>query len=96
MPAVWPESRTNSRCNAPFDRVAWGLPQAHERLPNTISKAVAAARDDTLLHDKLGAEFVDYWAKSRHQEWLAFHTEGGNPEDSQISDWEYQRYFEMI
>lgn len=79
-----------------FTRVAWGLPAAHERLPNTMTKALDALAEDTLLRERLGTTFVDYWGKSRKQEWLLFHTEGGDPASKDVSQWEYERYFDLI
>lgn len=79
-----------------FTKVAWGLPADRERLPNTAIKAIDALRADPHLAEWLGANFVDYWAKSRHQEWLFFHTEGGDPESRDVSTWEYERYFDLI
>ena len=79
-----------------FKNVAWGLPSDRERLPNTVTKSLETLSKDKLLREKLGTHFVDYWGKSRHQEWLFFHTEGGDPESRQVSQWEYERYFDLI
>lgn len=79
-----------------FHRLGWGLPGEYERLPNTISKAAAALKADDLLAEGLGRNFVDYWINTRENEWLAFHTEGGDPESSNVSDWELSRYFALI
>jgi glutamine synthetase len=79
-----------------FRKIAWGLPDKYERLPDTISKAVNALRNDALLKEVMGEDIIDYWAKTRDSEWLAFHAQGGNLESRDISDWEYRRYFELI
>lgn len=79
-----------------FTAAAWGLPADFERLPNSISKAADALNDQTMLKEVMGADVVDYWVNSRRAEWLAFHTEGGDPESKAVSDWEYRRYFEVI
>lgn len=79
-----------------FTRTAWGLPEHFDRLPNTISKAADALAQDELLKEVMGASVVDYWVNTRRLEWLSFHTEGGDPESSAVSDWEYKRYFEVL
>ncbi len=79
---------------APFDQMAWCLPDGTERLPDTISKAAAALRGDSLLADALGQELIDYWVGTREWEWLQFHTTGGEP-DVGLTQWESNRYFEL-
>lgn len=79
-----------------FNRLGWGLPGTQERLPNTISKAAAALKADTLLAAALGRNFVDYWINTRENEWLAYHTEGSDPASKSVSDWELSRYFSLI
>jgi len=79
-----------------FHKMAWGLPDQYEKLPNTISKAAKTLSNDHLLKKVMGADIVDYWVKTRNSEWLSFHTEGGTPESREISEWEYNRYFELI
>ncbi|WP_067663090.1 glutamine synthetase family protein [Nocardia miyunensis] len=78
----------------PFTDMAWCLPPGTPRLPDTISKAVAALRADNLLADMLGQELIDYWAGTREWEWLQFHTTGDDL-DSGLTAWEFQRYFEL-
>ncbi|HKI74775.1 MAG TPA: glutamine synthetase family protein [Pseudomonadales bacterium] len=79
-----------------FHNLAWGLPSAYERLPNTISKAAEALAADEYLAEVLGKDVVEYWIKSREHEWLSFYTEGGDPESTAVSAWEYERYFAII
>lgn len=81
---------------AEYHRVAWGLPDEFERLPNSISKASSALLADSYLIEMLGRDRVEYWAKSRELEWLSFHTEGGDPDAKDISQWEFERYFSII
>jgi glutamine synthetase len=78
----------------PFQDMAWCLPDGVERLPDTISKATAALRADTLLADVMGQDLIDYWAGTREWEWLQFHTAGGEP-DVGLTQWESDRYFEL-
>jgi glutamine synthetase len=78
----------------PFQDMAWCLPEGVERLPDTISKATAALRADTLLADVMGQDLIDYWAGTREWEWLQFHTAGGEP-DVGLTQWESDRYFEL-
>ncbi|MFN3235640.1 MAG: hypothetical protein ACE37D_01135 [Pseudomonadales bacterium] len=74
--------------------LAWGLPPSEADLPTTIKAAAKRTRHDPLLQATLGESLLDYWAKTRELEWLAFHTEGANANSDQVSLWEYQRYFE--
>ncbi len=80
----------------PFDGIAWGLPKHYDRLPDTVPAASQALLDDALLSEQLGTDLVEYWTKSRRQEWLLFHREGGDPDSPDISQWEYERYFDLI
>jgi glutamine synthetase len=79
-----------------FHNLAWGLPEGHQQLPNTISRAARALSADELLKEALGKDVVEYWVKSREHEWLSFYTEGGDPDSKSISMWEYDRYFSAI
>jgi glutamine synthetase len=78
----------------PFQDMAWCLPEGVERIPDTLSKATAALRADTLLADVMGQDLIDYWAGTREWEWLQFHTAGGEP-DVGLTQWESDRYFEL-
>ncbi|GAB2738765.1 glutamine synthetase family protein [Salinifilum aidingensis] len=80
----------------PVADMAWCLPPGLgvERLPDTITKAVAALDADPVLRELLGDEFVDHWIASRRWEWMQFHTAGGDP-FSALSEWESARYFEL-
>ena len=79
-----------------FAHVAWGLPDDVKRLPGTISTAADELANDTLLHEILGHDEVDYWIETRKLEWFSFHTEGGDPDSKKPSQWELERYFEII
>ncbi|MEX0942407.1 MAG: hypothetical protein WD002_07660 [Pseudomonadales bacterium] len=81
---------------AEFTGLAWGLPDGYPRLPNTIMKAVEAANASEALKHWLGEDFVSYWTKTRELEWLAFHTEGGDPASKSPTLWEFERYFALI
>jgi glutamine synthetase len=78
----------------PASNLPWGLPAACERLPTTISAAADALAADERLRKGLGDGFVDHWAESRRWEWLMFHSEGGDPDATEVTDWELRRYFE--
>ncbi len=79
-----------------FTQMAWGMPASKLDLPSTIMDAAEALKSDTLLNQVLGSSLIDYWAKTREAEWLAFHTEGADAASQQVTLWEYQRYFEMV
>jgi glutamine synthetase len=81
---------------APFVGMAWCNPSGTEALPHTISRAADALAADKALAAVLGQEFVDYWIGTRRWEWLAFHTMGGGDPDCGITDWELNRYFELV
>lgn len=74
--------------------LAWGLPPSDLDLPTTIREAAKITQESELLQNAFGEEVITYWAKTREQEWLAFHTEGGDPSSREPTFWEYQRYFE--
>jgi glutamine synthetase len=79
-----------------FKDVAWGLPDDVERLPKTISSAADALENETLLHEILGHDEVNYWIQTRKLEWFSYHTEGGDPDSHKPTQWELERYFEII
>jgi glutamine synthetase len=83
-----------------FTDLAWGLPQDGDdvvpRLPQSMSASADELAADSLLHEILGYDEVEYWLKTRRQEWLSFHSECKDPLSKQVTDWEYQRYFEVI
>ncbi len=80
---------------APFDGMAWALPDDELLLPRSITAALAELRSDPRLVAALGSDFVDYWTGTQEWEWLTFHTRGGDP-DSRLTDWELRRYFERV
>ncbi len=79
-----------------YTGLAWGLPESESDLPNSISKAAKILKSDTRLADILGGSNIEYWAKTREAEWLAFHTEGADALSRDTTRWELERYFEMI
>ncbi|NHE64808.1 glutamine synthetase [Rhodococcus sp. D-46] len=78
------------------DDMAWCLPDycGVARIPDSITKAIAALDADEILREYLGDEFVDFWTASRRWEWMEFHTKGGDPY-TELSEWESRRYFEF-
>jgi len=79
-----------------FTQLAWGLEASDLDLPTSLSLAAKCLKQDTYLKDILGETSVNYWAKTREAEWLAFHTEGADALSESISTWEYDRYFEQV
>ena len=75
---------------------AGGLPAGYPHLPNTISKAADAMAADDVLRSVLGASFCDYWVNTRRWEWLMFHTTGGDPMATSVTQWELDRFFEIV
>ncbi len=59
-----------------------------QRLPTSLMEAVAAFREDTIYHDLLGRQFVDYILKIKESEIARFLSE--------VTDWEHREYFEMF
>ena len=80
----------------PVTNLPWGLPDRYTRLPASITAAADALDIDARLRAGLGDAFVDHWIESRRWEWLMFHTEGGDPDATQVTEWELQRYFEWV
>jgi len=52
--------------------------------------------DDGVLRSVLGAGFCDYWVNTRRWEWLMFHTTGGDPMATSVTQWELDRLFEIV
>ena len=63
------------------------LPE-HLHLPVNLSDAVQRYRSSDIARTYFGSEFVDHYAASREWEVREF--------NKHISDWELQRYFEII
>jgi len=59
-----------------------------ERLPATLSEALAALRADQVLCDGLGRTFIDYYCRIKEAEIARFNLE--------VSDWEHREYFELF
>jgi len=78
----------------PFQGMAWGLPPGYPMMPESLPEAVEALREDRLLREALGAEFVEYWIGTRRWEWFNFHTGGGDPDA--ITPWELERYIPVV
>jgi glutamine synthetase len=76
--------------------LAWGEPPGFAQLPSSISSAADELEHDKLLGEVLGDAFVDYWLHGRRWEWLMFHTGGGDAEATAVTEWELNRYFELI
>ncbi len=76
--------------------VGWGLPDDVPKLPRTLMSAADALAEDEHLADILGKDFVEYWIDSRKFEWLTYHSECGDTETKGTTDWELQRYFELM
>ncbi len=77
-------------------KLAWGNAVTSEKLPTTITSAIEALENNQHLPAYLGEDFTQYWANTRRAEWLAFHTEGGDPESKNVTEWEYERYFRLV
>jgi glutamine synthetase len=59
-----------------------------ERLPATLTEALAALRADQVLCEGLGQTFVDYYCHIKEAEIARFNLE--------VSDWEHREYFELF
>jgi glutamine synthetase len=82
---------------APITASGWGLPlDGYPHLPTTITRAADALEADTGLAAVMGEDFVRFWINTRRWEWLMFHTSGGDPQATAVTDWELDRYFELI
>ena len=82
---------------AEYHRLAWSASEGElEKLPNTITSAAEVLLKDTRLREIIGQEVIEYWVHSRRLEWINFQTESGAPYSREVTDWEYQRYFELV
>jgi glutamine synthetase len=57
-------------------------------LPKSLRDAVATLREDPFFRERLGPEFVDYYAHIKTAEIERFQAE--------VTDWEHREYFEMF
>src|SRR3954451_19224249 len=80
----------------PLAVAGWGLAAMPPDPPNTNSKAADAMAADEVLRSVLGAGFCDYWVNTRRWEWLMFHTTGGDPLATSVTQWELDRLFEVV
>ncbi len=76
--------------------LAWGEPPDRPRLPVSISTSADELAADKLLAGVLGDVFVDYWLHTRRWEWLMFHTGGGDAQSDTVTQWELDRYYELV
>jgi glutamine synthetase len=76
--------------------LAWGLPGTYPHLPTSITAAADALELDKALADVIGPAMVDHWVNTRRWEWLMYHTTGGDAEATSVTDWELNRYFELV
>lgn len=61
---------------------------AHQALPRSLTEAASALRSSSAAHALFGKAFVEHYAASR--DWEA------QEHNKHITDWELQRYFEII
>ncbi|HEY1737113.1 MAG TPA: glutamine synthetase family protein [Acidimicrobiia bacterium] len=81
----------------PLAVAGWGLPpEGWPHLPKSITKAADALASDTRLRAVLGEPFVSYFVNTRRWEWLMYHTTGGDPTADSVTQWELDRYFELV
>jgi len=81
----------------PLTVAGWGLPPTGwPHLPNSITKAADALAADANLRSVLGEAFVSYFVNTRRWEWLMYHTTGGDPVAESVTQWELDRYFELV
>lgn len=76
--------------------IAWGLPEDQPRLPNNIMDAADALEADARLTEILGSELVQHWVNTRRWEWRMFTDQCENPDADSVTDWELNRYFELV
>ncbi|MFY9316463.1 MAG: glutamine synthetase family protein [Burkholderiales bacterium] len=59
-----------------------------QHLPRTLDEAIGHLQSSKLMHDALGAAFVDYYCRIKEAEIARFNLE--------VSEWEQREYFEML
>jgi glutamine synthetase len=59
-----------------------------ERFPRNLMEATKKMSDSKIVRELFGDEFVDHFVRSREWEWRQFQTS--------VTNWELQRYFEII
>ncbi|MGK5081946.1 glutamine synthetase [Bdellovibrionota bacterium FG-1] len=73
--------------DAPIKGSAYHVPQG-SRLPRSLQEATNRLKDSVVAHEIFGEAFVDHFVRTREWEWRQF-------QDS-VTQWELQRYFEII
>jgi glutamine synthetase len=76
--------------------MAWGLPDRFPKLPASITAAAEALEHDKALVDVVGDVMCSHWVNTRRWEWLMYHFTGGDALSTTVTDWELNRYFELI
>ncbi|HUR69337.1 MAG TPA: glutamine synthetase family protein [Candidatus Thermoplasmatota archaeon] len=64
------------------------LDKHSERLPRNLQEATARMKDSKLARELFGQGFVDHFVATREWEWRQY--------QDAVTDWETQRYFEII
>ncbi|MBA2480909.1 MAG: glutamine synthetase, partial [Planctomycetes bacterium] len=59
-----------------------------ERLPRDLHEATERLKSSTIAREIFGGDFVDHFVQTRAWEWRQFQTA--------VTDWELQRYFEIV
>jgi glutamine synthetase len=62
--------------------------ESTERLPRTLQEATQRLHDSKIAREILGEKFVEHYVSTREWEWRQF--------SDAVTDWELQRYFEII
>lgn len=89
------DTRFRSSHSPPYLATAYAFLHGVE-VPDTIIASADALEQDKRIADVLGAEITKHWVESRRWEWMMFHTTGGDPEAASVTDWELDRYFELV
>ena len=59
-----------------------------ELLPSTLSQALSFLKQDKVLREGLGANFIDYYCRIKESEIARFNLE--------VSEWEHREYFDLL
>jgi glutamine synthetase len=76
--------------------MAWGLPERFPHLPESITASADALERDKSLIDVIGEVMCSHWINTRRWEWTMYHTTGGDALATTVTNWELDRYFELI
>jgi glutamine synthetase len=77
---------------SPTESNLYETKSAISSLPSSLHEAILSLGSSPVMRDVLGDSTVDYLVRKRKEEWSEYVAKTGNPGNSEITDWEIERY----